>query len=261
MNNFAFCTITYGEKYLEWGDSLIEDITSKKCQLFILTNNPEYYKNHNNPYINIIKYDKQYFSYNEKKTIVRHCLNFFSTAVFIDADVRIFNIENFDFLKNIENGLHIFNTFGNLSHTFLSNDVHPRYSENSRNTKYGQAGFDFLNQNNLKYKKNYHGANFEDDYLEHFLEGKWILKKDNGRENLFLQIWDELANFSEKIDLELGFINTVGAGEGAHMSIAAYNSEIKMNLSRNSLCDIINTNFVSNYERKLSGEINWTMIG
>jgi hypothetical protein len=261
MNNFAFCTVAYGDKYLKWSKSLIEDITSKGVDIFVLTNNIDYYSSIDNTNLKIINYNKPYFSFNEKKTVVKECLRYFDTAVFLDADIRIFNIDSFNFLNDIDNGLHIFNTFGSLENTFLNNDVHPCYSVGSRNTKYGKAGLDFLNEKNLKYKKNYHGNGYPDYHLEHFLEGKWIIKKDNGKENLFLQIWDELADFSEKIDLELGFIDTVGAGEGAHMSIAAYNSSIKINLRCNPLCNIINTNFVSNYERKVSGEINWTMIG
>jgi hypothetical protein len=261
MNNFAFCTVTYGDQYLKWSENLIADILSKNGDLFILTSEPDFYKNISSKNLTIIPYGKPYFSFNEKKTVVKECLKYFSAAVFLDADVRIFNIDNFDFLNEIDNGLHIFNCFGDLGNTFLNEDVHPCYSLESRNTKYGKVGLRFLEQKKLKYKKNYHGAGYPDYYLEHFLEGKWILKKDDGRENIFLNIWDELADFSEKIDIELGYKNTIGAGEGAHMSIAAYNSNIKLNLGHGPLCSIINNDFVSNYERKVSGEINWRMIG
>jgi hypothetical protein len=261
MNNFAFCTIAYGEKYLKWSKDLISDILSKKGSIFVLTSSPDFYQDISSENLNIVMYDKPYFSFNEKRTIVKKCLENFSTAVFLDADVRIFDIENFDFLNNIDNGLHIFNTFGSLENTFLNNDVHPCYSEGSRNTKYGKAGLDFLEQKKLKYKKKYHGSGYPECYLEHFLEGKWVLKKDDGRENVFLDIWGELADFSEKIDIELGYKNNIGAGEGGHMSIAAYNSDIKLNLRHDPLCSVINKNFVSNYERKVSGEISWGMIG
>lgn len=261
MNNFAFCTIAYGEKYLKWSKDLISDILSKNSSIFILTNSPDFYQDVDSKNLTIVSYDKPYFSFNEKKTIVRRCLLDFEAAVFLDADVRIFGIENFDFLNNIDNGLHIFNTFGTIENTFLNGDIQRCQSSDSRNTKYGQSGLEFLEQKNLKYKKNYHGPGHPDDYLEHFLEGKWILKKDNGRENIFLDIWEDLSSFSEKIDMELGYKNNIGAGEGGHMSIAAHNSNIKLNIRRAPLCSIINKNFVSNYERKVLGEIDWKMIG
>lgn len=261
MNNFAFCTIACGEKYLKWSKDLIADIISKNARIYVLTNNTDFYRDVDSENLNVVKYEKPYFSFNEKKTIVRKCLLDFETAVFLDADVRVFDIENFDFLNDIDSGLHIFNTFGSLENTFLNYDVHQCNSPDLRNTKYGKVGLDFLEQEKLKYKRNFHGDGYPECYLEHFLEGKWILKKDHGRENLFLEIWDKLADFSEKIDIELGYKNNIGAGEGGHMSIAAYNSHIKLNLRRDPLCSIINNNFVSNYERKVSGEINWRMIG
>lgn len=263
MNNFAFCTIAYGDKYLKWSKDLISDVLSKNGDMFVLTNNPDFYKDISSKNLNIEIYDKPYFSFNEKRTIVKKCLENFSTAVFLDADVRIFDIESFDFLNNIDNGLHIFNTLGTIGNTFLNGDIQMCHSLDSRNTKYGQSGLEFLEQKKLKYKKNYHGQGHPDDYLEHFLEGKWVLKKDEGRENVFLDIWGELADFSEKIDIDLGYKNNIGAGEGGHMSIAAYNSNIKLNVSRerDPLRAIINKNFVSNYERKVAGEINWEMIG
>ena len=261
MNNFAFCTIAYGEKYLKWSRDLISDILSKNNSIFVLTNSPDFYQDISSENLNIVTYDKPYFSFNEKRTIVKKCLENFSTAVFLDADVRIFDLENFDFLNNIDNGLHIFNSLGNLGNTFLNEDVHPCHSSDLRNTKYGKAGLDFLEQKKLKYKKNYHGSGHPEYYLEHFLEGKWILKKDDGKEDVFLDIWGELADFSEKIDIELGYKNNIGAGEGGHMSIAAYNSDIRLNFRREPLCSVINKNFVSNYERKVSGEIGWQIIG
>lgn len=261
MNDFAFCTLACGDKYLKNSKDLINDVISRGGHIFVMTSSPDYYEDISNENLKIIHYKKPYFSFNEKRNIVNECLKKFSTAVFLDADVRIFDIDNFNFLNNIEDGLHIFNSFGDIGNTFLNEDVHPCYSLGLRNTKYGKAGLDFLEQKNLKYKKNYHGIGYPDGYLEHFLEGKWILKKDNGKENIFLKIWNEISEFSEKIDIDLGYKDTIGAGEGAHMSIAAYNSNIKINFRHYPLINIISNNFISNYERKVSGEISWNTAG
>ena len=203
-----------------------------------------------------------YFSYNQKKEIVKECLKHFSTAIFLDSAVRIFGLDDLNFLKEIESGLHIFNVFGSIADSFLNEDIcisdgKPR----SRNTKYGKEGLDFLIKNNLKYTRNYHGIGYPEGPLEHFLEGKWIIKKDEGRENVFFDIWDKLSYFVEQKDLLLGYNNTAGAGEGALMSISSFNSNIKTHTSRNHLSNIFNTNFISNYQRKVLGEIPWSMFG
>jgi hypothetical protein len=76
MNNFAFCTIAYGEKYLKWSKDLISDILSKEGSIFVLTNSPDFYKDISSENLNIIVYDKPYFSFNEKRTIVKKASTF-----------------------------------------------------------------------------------------------------------------------------------------------------------------------------------------
>jgi hypothetical protein len=253
--------MAYGENYLEWSESLIEDVTSRGAEIFVLTNAPEYYKKIKNEKLRIVEYAKPYFSFHEKKTIIRECLKHFDMAVFLDADVRIFELDNFDFLNRAENGLHVFYAFGNIGDTFLNNDISPCRAPGLRNTKYGHEGQMFLEQSGLKYKRNYHGPGYPDHFLEHYLEGKWAIKKDDGRENLFLEIWDKIADFSEKFDMDRGYIDTIGAGEGAHVSIAAYNSKIKINLRQHEITNFFTQNFISNYARKMSGEAPWNIAG
>jgi hypothetical protein len=262
MNDFVFCTVAYGEKYRRFSKSLIEDVVIRGGCIYILTDDINYYSDYReNNSVSLVKYKNEIFSFNQKKEIVKECLKDFSTVFFLDSDVRIFDVENFDFLKDIDEGLHIFNTFGNIGDTFLNNDINKYERPNQRNTKYGDKGLSFLLENNLKYTKSYHGKDFPEAPIEHFLEGKWILKKNNGAENIFFEIWEKISSFSEGIDLELGFKSTLGAGEGANMSIAAYNSGIKLNLYSSKISKIVNNNFVSNYEQKKSGEKPWNIAG
>jgi hypothetical protein len=261
MNSVSFCTVAFGQKYRVFSESLINDIISREGSIFVLTDDASHYKKFaDTGSVYLFEEKEKDFSFNLKKNIVRKCLEKFSAAFFLDADVRIFDLQNFDFLESIQAGLYIFNTFGSISNTFLNQDINRCSSPDQRNTKYGDMGLDFLKKHKLKYKKNYHGAASEEAPVEHFLEGKWILKKQNGEENEFLSIWDKLSVFCEQMDLELGFKNNLGAGEGANMSIAAYNSGIKLHLY-SPLTKIVNSNFISNYEEKISGIKPWNIAG
>jgi hypothetical protein len=254
MNNFAFCTITYGEKYITLGDVLIKQLNDLGCHVFVMTNDINHYSP--NELLTVIEYTKPYFSFHEKRIIMQECLKHYDSAIFLDADVIVDNLPNLDPLTKISPGLHIFATFGNLGNSFLNDDVVKHQVMEQRNTKYGVDGLDLLNSLNLKYQKEFHGIV---DYLEHYLEGKWILKKD-GNENEFFNIWDKLAGFCESKDIELGFTNNIGAGEGAVMSIAAENSGLKLNVI-SPLCTFINTYFISNYQEKVNGTKPWNIAG
>lgn len=256
MKNFAFCTLTYGDKYVKYGDTLIHQLNDRGYHVFVLTDNPDHYTE--NELLTVIKYKKDYFSFHEKRVVVRECLKHYETAIFLDADVFIKDIDNLDIFENIDVGLHIFANFGNIGLTFLNNDITECETKGNRNTKYGNEGKELLHKLNYEYEKIYDGK--VKGYLEHFLEGRWILKKDNGNEIKFLEIWDSLVDFCEKKDIELKYFDTIGAGEGAVMSISSYNSGIKTH-SVSTLVSFINKHFISNYEEKLNNIKPWDIAG
>lgn len=255
MNNMAFCTLTYGEKYVKLGDVLIKQITDLGYHMYVYTNEPNHYRK--NKMVTVLKYTKPYFSFHEKRVVVKECLKYFETAVFLDADVVLHEVENLEHFEIVEGGLHIFSTFGNIGDTFCSNDVVPYQNMNQRNTKYGAEGIEFLESLNLMYKREYHGI---PDYLEHYLEGRWLIKRDNGIEDIFFEIWDKVSEFSEKKDIELGFEHCIGAGEGSAMSIASFNSGIRT-LAPSYLCGYVIRHFISNYQEKLDGTKPWDIAG
>jgi hypothetical protein len=257
MNNYAFCTLVYGEKYTELSKTLIEQLTSLGETIFVYTDQPNEFVD--NDLVKIIPYTKPYFSFHEKLTVMKECLNHYETAVFLDADVVLKDIDDMSFLKNIDTGLHIFATFGNIGDTFLSNDINICDDQTKRNTKYGNQGKELLNKLNYKYKKQYH-KNMPEDYLEHYLEGKWIIKKDNGNEEKFFNIWENIAPFCEEFDIKQNYVNNVGAGEGSVMSIACYNSGINYK-GVSPLISIFNAHFISNYKEKTEGTKPWNIAG
>lgn len=255
MTNFAFCTLTYGEKYIMVGDSLIKQLNDMNYHVFVLTNNIKHYKKSN--LLTPIQYTKDYFSFHEKRIILQECLKYYDTAIFLDADMYIKDIDDLNIFEDVEPGLHIFTNFGHIGHTFLNNDVTICNHPGLRNTKYGKRGLEELKKLGYNYKKNIDG---ELHYLEHFLEGRWLIKKDEGKEKRFFEIWDSLVDFCEKFDIELNYVDSIGAGEGAIMAISAYNSGIKLH-SVSILCDFINKHFISNYIEKINNIKPWELSG
>lgn len=255
MKNFGFCTITYGKKYLEFGDSLIKQINDMGYHMFVLTDNVDHYVE--SDLLTVLSYTKEYFSFHEKRTIMRECLKHYETAIFLDADVFIKDTDNLDVFSDMPSGFHTFANMGNLMNTFLNEDLRPCVKDGNRNTKYGKEGLALLEKLGYKYKRFFHETT--EGYLEHFLEGRWAIKKD-GYEDKFFEIWDNLVDLCERIDIELGYTSSVGAGEGAIMSIAAYNSGMTVH-SVSPLVTFINKHFISNYVEKVNNIKPWNIAG
>ena len=149
MNTFAFCTITYGEKYLRLGDTIINQLTSLGYTFYVLTNDPKRYEHNKN--VVIVPHTYPYFSFHQKRLVMRECLKVFDTAIFLDADVFFKGGTTLDEFNDTSPGLHIFSTFGNIGSTFLSEDINKAESIEYRNTKYGLAGKKLLDDLGFKY--------------------------------------------------------------------------------------------------------------
>lgn len=255
MKNFAFCTLTYGEKYLSFGDSLIKQINDMGYHIFVLTDTPNHYVE--SELLTVVKYEKPYFSFHEKRIVMKECLKTYETAIFLDADVYISETDNLDIFTDIAPGFHTFANMGNLMNTFLNDDLNPCAVEGRRNTKYGKEGLELLERLGYRYKRMFNQV--QEGYLEHFLEGRWAIRKD-GYEDRFFEIWDSLVDLCERIDIELGYTSSIGAGEGAVMSIAAYNSGMSVH-SVSPLVTYINKHFISNYVEKMNNIKPWNIAG
>lgn len=266
-NDLAFCTISHGEKYVNYSKNLIRQITSLGYPIFVYTTSPEQYSdiphtldtNDNTKLVKIIKNNNPYFSYHQKLEIAKIAIQRYNIMFYLDCDVELINLElSMEPFINCEPGLHIFSNLGSLENFFFNDDINVCQNSTNRNTKYGKEGLKFISSNGWKYKKIYHGP--DEDYLEHFLEGRWLLKRDEGKEFIFFDIWQKIREFCEKKDIELGYLHTIGAGEGGAMSIAALNSGIKMNVV-SPLISIVKHNFISNYQDKLNNLTPWNLPG
>jgi hypothetical protein len=69
-----------------------------------------------------------------------------------------------------------------------------------------------------------------------------------------------LVNFCEDFDKTLGYTKSIGAGEGAAMSIAAHNCGIATHIP-SEIVEIMNKHFISNYQEKMDGTKPWNIVG
>jgi len=255
MKNFAFCTLTYGEKYVNFGDSLIKQLNDMGYHVFVLTNDMNHYTE--TELLTPIEYKKEYFSFHEKRIIVQECLKHYDTAIFLDADVYLKDVDNLDIFESAEPGLHIFSNFGTIGDSFMNNDIPMCQKKGYRNTKYGLRGAELLEKLGIEPKRM---IDNKLSYHEHFLEGRWMIKKDNDKEKRFFEIWDSLVDFCEQIDIELNYLDSIGAGEGSIMSLSAYNSGIKVH-SVSKFVGFIISHFISNYVEKVNKIKPWDLPG
>jgi hypothetical protein len=134
--------------------------------IFVMTDTPEHYTQ--NELLTVIEYTKPYFSFHEKRVVMRECLKHYDTAVFLDADVFIKDVDNLDFLSNINPGLHIFATFGDIGLTYCSDDISICEVPGRRNTKYGNEGLNFAEKSGYNLKKVYHIHNSKPNMIRRY---------------------------------------------------------------------------------------------
>lgn len=267
MKKFIFCTLVHGKKYINLSKTIAKQVANLGFPIAIYSTDCDKFNDlphtdsltDDSKLIKIIKNNNKFFSYHQKLEIAKLCIENYESVFYLDCDVEFVN-DDFDakIFENINRGLHIFSNFGSLNNFFLSDDISKCSNLNQRNAKYGREGLEFLKKNNYKFTKIYDGK--KEDFIEHFLEGRWILKRDKGNELKFIEIWQKIREFCEMKDMELGYVNTIGAGEGGAMSIAAYNSGIKLNVI-SPLVTTINKNFISNYKDKVNKISPWNIPG
>lgn len=261
MNNShitPICTVAYGEKYRQFSLNLINQVLNMNGIILVLTDDINFYDKINNENLFVFEYENSFFSFHDKRIIAERVLKEYDDTLFLDADVEIKELDNLNLLQNQNEGIQFFDSFGDIGNFFLNEPSTNENDKNVRNAKYGKRGLDFLRNNQLLYTKIHNG---KENYIEHFLEGRWYIKKDyNENYKKFFKIWDNLAKFCEKEDFRLGYIDNIGAGEGSAMSIDAYNSY--PNFKNNpSLLPYIRKYFISNFIEKTKGIKPWNIAG
>ncbi|TVQ42944.1 MAG: hypothetical protein EA365_13895 [Gloeocapsa sp. DLM2.Bin57] len=104
FNNFCFCTLAIGSRYINLALLLADDLAkySPEINFIVLTDNPKQFKNKPNviPYLH---YPQSCKFYNDKRFVIAKSLNLYESCIYIDADMRLLATvpENLNFVPGI----------------------------------------------------------------------------------------------------------------------------------------------------------------
>jgi GR25 family glycosyltransferase involved in LPS biosynthesis len=223
--NYIFATLAYGDNSNHHAIKLANDLNFFNQKILIVTNKPKIYNNLKN--VIVINYPEKRFSYNDKLYCFEHGLKYEDCVIFIDADCRMFYNDYKTTLTNFNRiaskGFHPSYNWGKLTRPdrnfFEIQDIEDRVDGYNKLTHKLCLDLDIPIDNAFHYQENILG-----------------LCKENGKENIFLDIWKKLA--SELDDYEIkNNSKKIGVGEGNLIGLAVAKS--KLTINSNNLCDQI----------------------
>jgi hypothetical protein len=188
-NSFCFCTLALGERYRFMVKELANDLKqySSGTKLIVGTEKPNDFDSKQNIIAFKLHQQGVLHCYNDKRFVLEKALLNFKTAIYIDADTRI--------VETIPNNLE-----------FPAGLVGCHKNMLEHISKYRPQDLEKLKQMSLK-------LNIQFEQAQWIGESLFILTKDGGKEQDFLQIWSKLATYSE--------LRGMYSGEGSIMGLAA----------------------------------------
>lgn len=187
--NFCFCTLALRKKYQQLTKTLAEDLQkyAPLTKIVVGTDAPQYFDNV--PNVIAFKHNQKSIlhCYNDKRFVLAESLKLFPTAIFIDADTRLIESlpDNLDFSTGI---------------------VGCNQSLVEHNKKYRPRDFPNLIKVSEKLGISSEGVKWIGESL-------FIVTRDEGKEQEFLEWWGKIALYLE--------MKGMHSGEGSIMGIAA----------------------------------------
>lgn len=209
----GFCAV--GPNYILDAKKLLETLVNF-CEnhIYVLTDNP--YEFVCFPKVITLKHNRNFFSYHDKRFLFHSALMYNDCFVCLDSDTLISDTsKDIDFSK-IENGFYP--------------DFYFEDSEQCSMTSFLQNQHDNITYGN-EFREYCKSKNY-DTHTKHFQESLMVIKENNSSKiKSFLNIWDDLANFCDKKDLERNN-PMIGYGEGYSISVSLKTSNIKLHQSK-----------------------------
>jgi GR25 family glycosyltransferase involved in LPS biosynthesis len=231
--NYIMSTLAYGEGANQNAMKLARDLKFFNQDLIVVTNKEGFFNGMSN--VIEIKYPGDVFSYNKKIICIEEGLKRQDAVVYIDSDARMF-YETYknaftNFFVNIKPGFHVSWDWGKItredSRFFTSKDVRNRIPG------YGEMALELATQ-----------LDIDIDSASHYQEGIIIVSKDNGKEEMFLDIWKLFAERLDSFEFGKG-VTRLGVGEGNLIGLALTASGIKINGPE--MCNLFGENLKYNF--------------
>jgi hypothetical protein len=187
--NFCFCTLALRKKYQQLTKTLAEDLQkyAPQSKIVVGTDAPQYFDNV--PNVIAFKHNQKSIlhCYNDKRFVLAESLKLFPTAIFIDADTRL--------IESLPDSL-----------DFTLGIVGCNQSLVEHNKKYRPRDFPNLIKVSEKLGISSEGVKWIGESL-------FIVTRDEGKEQEFLEWWGKIALYLE--------MKGMHSGEGSIMGLAA----------------------------------------
>lgn len=185
-NSFCFCTLAFGSKYRLMAKELASDLEKYSPGTFLVIGTDKSSDFNNNKNIIAFKLHQQgiLHCYNDRRFVIEKALASFQTVIHIDSDTKILG----KIPERLEYSPGISGCYENLLKHI---------------SKYRQQDRGILEHVSLKLNINIENANWIGESL-------YIITKDGGKEQEFLQIWGLLASYLELKGMHSGDGNLMG---------------------------------------------------
>ena len=187
--DFCFCTLALGKKYRDLAKNLAVDLKKYAPGIFFVvgTDRVQDFTNYDNAIAFRLYQEGILHCYNDKRTVIKECLKQFEKAIYIDADTKI--TEPVPLSIDCPTGI-----------VGCHKQMLPHIKQyRSKDVPYIMEIADKLD--------------IDIDRVKWVGEALFMVKKDGGKEQEFLDTWEKIARY-----LELKGINS---GEGNIMGLAA----------------------------------------
>lgn len=206
--NFVICIVAVGKDYVDKTINLIKQTNSHvDFNFLVLTNSPNSFSIFSN--VEIIVYNKNIFSYHDKRLLLDMAFNKFQYAILMDADHSLRDVNSLCEINNIElkPGLYPQLIWRHPIDCSFDNFI----LGNTPRVPYG-----------LEYKSYCESIGLKLDNVL-LIQESFIIFSKNQNIKTFIDIWDKLAQFCDNKDTERRQ-SILGYGEGYSIGVAARNS-------------------------------------
>jgi hypothetical protein len=227
MKNFIIGIVAVNESYIEKTKNQMNQILNHlDVEFLILTNKPNEFNNYKN--ITIINYNKQIFSYHDKRLIFEEGFKKYDIVLLLDAD---HGVRDQNFLNEVENldiepGVYPQILWKHPAECSFDNFILGKVGR----VPYGIDYKNFCDENNY---------DITDVIL---IQESFLMIKKNKHIDTFLNVWKNLAEFCNNKDGERRQ-SILGYGEGYSIGVAVKNAGLEIFENHN-----VTTSLVRNFK-------------
>lgn len=217
MSTIGFGITCFGKEiYFNGTKHKLENLLLKGHCCYVFTDNSDLFMQYPHENLTVIDYNRNYKSYYDKITIVKHILQKHDVAILLDADLHVSNYDVFDKLEKFDfpKGVSYIDTLVNHPAKFKTVGDIP------------MSGMEW-NEYNRYVREIYPEMENIETMWEYFL----VINKDGFDIDNFFNDYEKLQVVKEYCDVRLRK-EIVGAGEGISISVSCLKNNIPIQFNK-----------------------------